>query len=198
MEGILLPLIVIFLTFVIYLVRKQMSIYNYWKKRGVPHPKPIPFFGNTFSIACGNRSIFHFHLKNYFDFADHKFSGYYDFGKPVLVVRDPELVNQILTKDFAYFQDRGFPYDEEKEPLTANLFNMGGPRWQNVRKKTTSCFTTNKRKLMFAMIIDLMQGLKSTVDKAIERSDIIEIKDILARYRASTVLLVFNVVLEVT
>lgn len=182
MDEITASLLILILTIIFYFTLRYVTCYSYWKKRGVPTPGPIlPFFGNTFGITCGNQPLFHFHLQNYFKFSSHRFSGYYDFERPILVIRDPDLTNQILTKDFAYFQDRGFPYDEEKEPLTANLFNMGGQRWKNVRTKTTSCFTTIKRKLMFATIIDLMEKLKETLDTSVDQSDDIEIKDILAR-----------------
>lgn len=181
MDTILLSLLLITFTWVLYALVRYLKVYSYWRKRGVPHPTPVPFFGNTFSITCGDEPLYNFHLNHYFEFASHKFSGYYDFGRPVLVVRDLELINRILTKDFAYFHDRGFPYDEKKEPLTANLFNMGGQRWKNVRMKTTSCFTTQKRKLMFSLITNLIKGLKDTVDAAVAENNEIEMKDILAR-----------------
>lgn len=181
MDSILLSFVAIVLTSLLYIIIQYLKVYSYWRKRGVPHPTPVPFFGNTFSINCGNEPMFNFFYNRYFEFPTHEISGYYDFGKPVLLVRDPELINRILTKDFIYFQDRGFPYDEKKEPLTANLFNMGGPRWKNVRMKTTSCFTAQKRKLMFSMITDLMKTFKNTVDAAVADVDEIEMKDIIAR-----------------
>lgn len=182
MDEISVSLLLLFLTIAFYFTRRYFTVYSYWKKRGVPTPGLImPFFGNTFSITCGDQPLFHFQLKNYFKFSSHRFSGYYDFERPILVIRDPDLTNQILTKDFAYFQDRGLPYDEEKEPLTANLFTMGGQRWKNLRTKITSCFTTIKRKLMYATIIDLMEKLKETVEISVDENEDIEIKDILAR-----------------
>lgn len=181
MEESHLPFVIVALTCAFYLLKRYIFDFDYWKKRNVPHPKPVPFFGNTFGITCGNQPLFEFHLKHYRQFAGQRFSAYYDFGRPVLVVRDPDLISRILVKDFGHFQDRGFPYDEQKEPLTANLFNMGGQRWKNVRTKTTSCFTTGKNKLMFDTIIDSMQTLKNTIDNALHAGGEIEIKDILAR-----------------
>jgi cytochrome P450 family 6 len=181
MDEFLSTTLVILASLLAYLCYRYLRIYSYWSRRGVPHPTPLPFFGNTFSVTCGSEPLFEFHLKHYVQYDDSQFSGYYDFERPVLVVRDPDLINRVLTKDFAFFQDRGFPYDEAKEPLTANLFNMSGQRWKNVRIKATSCFTTQKRKLMFSLIENLVKGLKDVVDSAVEQHEEIEIKDILAR-----------------
>ena len=171
MDEILSAALVILASTLVYLCYRYFRVYSYWSRRGVPHPTPVPFFGNTFSITCGDQPLFDFHTNHYFRYNDSKLSGYYDFERPVLVVHDPDLINRILTKDFAYFQDRGFPYDEVKEPLTANLFNMSGQRWKNVRIKATSCFTTQKRKLMFSLVKDLVKGLKDVVDSTVERKN---------------------------
>uniref|UniRef100_A0AAT9UU12 Cytochrome P450 6PV1 n=1 Tax=Maconellicoccus hirsutus TaxID=177089 RepID=A0AAT9UU12_MACHI len=181
-EELLSSILFVLITWLLYVIIQYIRTYTYWKKRGVPQITPIPFFGNTFSVTCGEEPLYHFHYKNYFKFKDHPFGGYYDFGRPVLLVRDPELINHILTKDFAYFQDRGFPYDEEKEPLTANLFNMGGPRWKNIRTKITPCFTTGKRKLMFEMLKNCMDDLKNIVRSNLRNDEDVEFKDILARF----------------
>lgn len=181
MNELISTILLIVATWVIYLVIQYIRTYTYWKRRGVPQLTPLPFFGNTFSVTCGEQPLYHFHYKNYFEFSNERFGGYYDFSRPVLLVRDPELINHILTKDFAHFQDRGFPYDEEKEPLTANLFNMGGARWKNVRTKITPCFTTVKRKLMFGMLKNCMEDLKKIVKDNIKIEEDIEFKDIMAR-----------------
>jgi len=46
-----------------------------------------------------------------------KIVGCFLFQKPIIIVRDMEVVKDILVKDFSSFHDRGAEIDLEKEPL---------------------------------------------------------------------------------
>lgn len=45
--------------------------------------------------------------------------GTFTFMKPTLMVLDLELVKNILIRDFSTFQDRGFFYNKEDDPISA-------------------------------------------------------------------------------
>lgn len=56
-----------------------------------------------------------------------RFVGKYEFTKPVVVIRDLELVKKITVKDFEHFLDHRNFMDEINEPLFGkNLFSMKG------------------------------------------------------------------------
>ena len=43
--------------------------------------------------------------------------------RPALMINDPQLIKRVLVTDFHYFDDRGFYYDEENDPLSGKLTN---------------------------------------------------------------------------
>lgn len=56
----------------------------------------------------------------------HRFAGVYTLHKPSIMIRDPELIKNILVKDFSHFNDHGFKPAVDVEPLTNHLFSMSG------------------------------------------------------------------------
>lgn len=62
-----------------------------------------------------------YHLKA----KDEPFFGLNFFNEPVLLIRDPELIKEVLIKEFSTFHDRGFLFNTEREPLTSKAaFNF--------------------------------------------------------------------------
>lgn len=76
----------------------------------------------------------------------------FQLSTPTLMVLEPETIKQFLVKDFQYFTDRGFPYDDEREPLTANLVNLEGAKWRLLRQKLTPTFSSGKIKNMMPLL----------------------------------------------
>jgi len=72
----------------------------------------------------------------------------------MFVFRDPDIIKNVLVKDFLSFHDRGLFMDEEIEPMTGNLFFLGGISWRNLRVKLTPTFTSGKMKMMFQILFD--------------------------------------------
>lgn len=66
----------------------------------------------------------------YNELAGHKYGGYFQMRTPYLMIRDPEMINDILIKDFSYFCDRGIYTDYPSNPVTNNLFFMKNPQWK--------------------------------------------------------------------
>lgn len=83
----------------------------------------------------------------------------FQLNKPTLLLLEPEIIKQFLVKDFQYFTDRGFIYDEKREPLTANLVNLEGSKWKVLRQKLTPSFSSGKIKNMMALLQDCSKQL---------------------------------------
>jgi hypothetical protein len=88
------------------------STFSYWEERGVKFEKPYPVVGSMLPVmTLREHMIDHFH-RMYLQHEDEPFVGFYQGRSPALLIRDPELVKNILVKDFAHFVDHGFKASE--------------------------------------------------------------------------------------
>lgn len=121
-----------------------------------------------------------------------QFFGVYGFSKPIAVVADPELIKAIMIRDFAHFQDRGSFSNERDDPLSGNLFALGGPKWRRLRAKLTPTFTSGKMKFMFSTVVKVADEFRRTLDSLLstngddEGADV-EIKDLLLRFTTDVI-----------
>ena len=161
--------------------------FNYWKKRNVPYAKPTVPFGNFGDVLLFRTSLGHVFQNIYKELDGEKYGGTYALAKPGFMFRDPDIIKNVLVKDFTSFHDRGFFMDEELDPLTGHLFSLTGNRWKNLRVKLTPTFTSGKMKMMFQTVVDCGLELGSILEKSASNEEVIEIKDILARYSTDVI-----------
>jgi len=156
--------------------------FNYWKKRNVPYAKPNFPFGNFGDILLFRETLGIVFENIYKELEGEKYGGTYALTKPGFIFRDPDIIKNIIVKDFSSFHDRGFFIDKEFDPLTGHLFLLSGSRWRNLRVKLSPTFTSGKMKMMFQTLVDCGHELGSILEKSASNEEVIEIKDILARY----------------
>jgi hypothetical protein len=79
--------------------------------------------------------------------------GIFSFDKPSLLIRDPELVKNILVKDFQNFMDRIISVEGKFEPVFGKgLPLLKGQIWRHLRTNLTTVFTSSKMKMMFYLV----------------------------------------------
>jgi cytochrome P450 family 6 len=151
----------VFIGFYFYFIRN----FNFWKKLGVPYIKPLPLFGNlkecvSLKVTVGK------HLKNLYDqHADKPYVGIFSFDQPSLLVRDPNLVKNILVKDANIFADRIITVNTNLDPMFGKaLFTIKGQRWRQVRVNLTPVFTSGKMKNMFHLVVLCCKDLTDFLD----------------------------------
>ena len=162
-------------------------LFTHWKKKNIPYVAPNFPFGNIADALFFRKSIGHAHEDSYKKLEGEKYGGIYAFTKPMFVFRDPDIVKNVLVKDFLSFHDRGLFMDEEIEPMTGNLFFLGGSSWRNLRVKLTQTFTSCKMKMMFQILFDCGHELGSILEKYASNEDVVEIKDTLAQYSTDVI-----------
>jgi cytochrome P450 family 6 len=93
--------------------------------------------------------------------------GIFSFDKPRLLIHDLELVKNILVKDFKYFMDRTFSFEERFDPIVAyNLVFLKGRIWRHLRTNLTPVFTSRKMKMMFCLVDFCGKELADCLEKA--------------------------------
>lgn len=162
------------------------STFNYWKKLNIRYKQPVAFFGNLLDFALFKAS-FHENLKSVYDhFPDEPFGGFFEMRSPVLLVKDPNIVTNVLIKDFKYFVNRGFTFsnpDKELNPFSGHLFLSDGDRWRALRNKMSPVFTSGKLKYMYEQIFNCVGVLNQFIEKSLKNdSSDTDVKELFERF----------------
>lgn len=174
-----LAAVVLFCWGIYYHVTKN---YDYWAKRGVPHRKGAFPFGSMKDLITARVSLGDAYDDVYKEFRGERYCGVYVIHRPVLVVRDPELIKRIMVADFTHFTDRDpFPANS-KEYLNRHLFLVAGDVWRNMRHKLTPAFTSGKMKNMFFLMLKCSDNLGAYLEKTAETQKTFNVKELLAKF----------------
>ncbi|XP_025417274.1 probable cytochrome P450 6a13 isoform X2 [Sipha flava] len=126
----------------------------------------------------------------YKQFPDEKYCGLYKMKTPYLMIRDPELINKIIVKDFSYFTDRGFDgvYTDPAINVMANsLLFLKGQKWRMMRQKLKSGFTPNKIISMHDKINECAEHLMKNIDEKLKHTDQIQVKQAMGNYSTDVI-----------
>jgi cytochrome P450 len=153
----------IFIALYLYFTRN----FKFWLKLGIPYVKPKPFVGSLKECAFQKVNIGKYLQHIHEEHTDKPYVGIFSFDKPVLMIRDLELVKNILVKDSQKFINRVASFDEELDPIFSRiLFMLRGQRWRHVRTNLTPVFTSGKMKMMFNLVETCGKDLADYLDKA--------------------------------
>ncbi|KAF7394825.1 hypothetical protein HZH66_007999 [Vespula vulgaris] len=154
------------LTIIILLLYYYLiSMFYYWKVRGVKGPRPIPLFGNLMDILFDKTNLSDYLVHLYNSYKDEPYVGIFFRSRPILLIKDPQLIKDILIKDFSCFPQRGTTVTKKIDPLTENLIFIEALRWKPLRNKLTPAFSSAKLKEMFPLIIICSDHLKQYINK---------------------------------
>ncbi|GMS92094.1 hypothetical protein PENTCL1PPCAC_14269, partial [Pristionchus entomophagus] len=139
---------------------------QYWRRRGVPGPKPQLFYGNIKGL-----NSYHYPMPmKIHDWTNEfgKVYGYKDGVRNVLVISDMEMINEVFVKQFDAFHARRPPplsHDTNNSPRV-HLFESQGSRWKRLRALSSPSFS-----------IDTLKKISPIVeDSAIKMVDLMEQK----------------------
>ncbi|XP_055681824.1 probable cytochrome P450 6g2 [Lutzomyia longipalpis] len=139
----------------------QRSARLHWEKNGVSYIPGPPFIGALKDCLTMKKSFGELFLDFYTNkkFKDDPITGFYFFYKPSLVIRHPELIKNILVKDFTNFMDRGANSGTHDTIGRDSLFVVKGQRWKSIRQKISPVLTTGKLKNFFLLMVDVSKAL---------------------------------------
>jgi cytochrome P450 family 6 len=93
-----------------------------------------------------------------------------------LMVCDPELIKQILVKDFSHFTDRYNASDIHDTLGFYSIFSLKNPLWKTIRGKLSPFFSSGKMKLMFYLVDNASSELINYINKKVDENGKVELE----------------------
>nr|XP_033184376.1 cytochrome P450 6k1-like isoform X2 [Bombus vancouverensis nearcticus] len=171
-------------TFLLLYVKYRRT---YWQRRGVPTLPAHWFFGNVKDVMQFKKSPSIVIGDLHSEASDNDdVLGIYIFHKPFLLLRNAELIKQILIKDFDYFPDRYFTAQSIRDKIgSSNLFTMHNPEWRQMRTKISPVFSSGKMKKLFHLIGETAGSMIKYLEQQFShdaKTKTIFVRDIALRY----------------
>ncbi|XP_029952804.1 thromboxane-A synthase-like [Salarias fasciatus] len=164
--SVTLSLILIFLGLLYWYSVYPFSILS---RCGIKHPKPIPFYGNLFMFRNGFYKPLNELIKTH-----GRVCGYYLARRPVVVVADPEMLRQIMVRDFSSFPNRMTARFATK-PMSDCLLMLKNEHWKRVRSILTPTFSSAKMKEMVPLINTAADALMRNLNARAESGEAFDI-----------------------
>ncbi|CAG9818062.1 unnamed protein product [Phaedon cochleariae] len=157
---------------------------KYWKRRGVHEAgNPSWLFGDILRNMLGLEGFTTTIDRGYKNSPDLRYFGMYTFVKPLLVVKDPDLIKEITVKAFDNFADHRDVMPVEADPLWGkNLFQLKGEDWRYMRPLMSPSFTSGKIKTMFGLMSECAENLVDYFKNKKEPSIELDVLDATTRY----------------
>jgi cytochrome P450 family 6 len=169
-------LIVILSVFFVCLTVLVNQKYSYWRNLGIPYLKPTFPFGNVAKVYKLQRS-FGTGMYDLYKQTTEPFIGFFMILRPAILIRDKDLVKNVLITDFEHFHDRGIHYNPKSDLLSVNLFSLPGDIWKPLRNKITPAFTSGKLKAMFTRLQNVGDNLVTCLTPLAKENSTIDMFD---------------------
>ncbi|XP_026740680.1 cytochrome P450 6B5-like [Trichoplusia ni] len=176
----LLPFTLFLIAYSLYLFTRRK--FTYWEKRKIPHLPPTAIVGNYLKFITQKENLAENTRKLCEQFPDAPLIGTYFGTEPALIVQDPELIKLVGTKDFHIFSGRELSEFSDKEMIMRNVFSSYGDRWKALRQNLSPIFSSSKMKSMFPLIGKCSFVFEDMLDREIQKSSVLDVRTILARY----------------
>lgn len=105
---------------------------------------------------------------------------------PTVIIRDLDIIKNILIKDFDAFPERGIAFS--KEGLGDNLFHCDSETWRVLRKKFTPVFTSGKMKNLFGLISERGEQFVDYLEKVTLKTHEQELHQHFQKYTMSSII----------
>ncbi|XP_076598138.1 cytochrome P450 3A27-like [Chaetodon auriga] len=155
--------------------------YGFFKKIGIPGPKPLPFIGTFLEYR---RGIHNFDTECFQKYG--KLWGLYDGRIPVLAIMDTAMIKTILVKEcysvFTNRRDFGL-----NGPLRDAVSIVEDEEWKRIRSILSPSFTSGRLKEMYSIMLQHSKSLIQSLQKKVKVNDVIAVKEVFGPYSMDVV-----------
>ncbi|XP_037573717.1 cytochrome P450 3A41-like [Dermacentor silvarum] len=150
---------------------------NYWKNQNIPSEPFALIFGPSLKLFY--KSIHDIDDARYRKYG--KVFGAFESNKLILFVAEPELVKQVLVKDFPSLPNRrAFTF---YDPLLDNMMSITPvEQWRKIRPAASPAFSTGKLRKMNYLIEDCAVMTAEHLKKAASNKEDIDVKQFFGHY----------------
>ncbi|CAF0951063.1 unnamed protein product [Adineta ricciae] len=177
----LLTLLLIVIVAYLWHIRKA---YDFFIKLNIPGPPPTLLFGNFLDIIRSKRLSLSIHewTKKY-----GRIYGYYEGHTPVLVVSDPDVLQDVFIKSFSNFHSRRlFPLADPTDK-SVNMITAMGLRWKRQRFIINPTFSSSKLKQMTPLVHRSVHALTQKLSEECRKGQPFNISTYLKRFTMDTI-----------
>uniref|UniRef100_A0A182PYV8 Uncharacterized protein n=1 Tax=Anopheles epiroticus TaxID=199890 RepID=A0A182PYV8_9DIPT len=150
--------------------------YSFWRELGIPFvPAGFPL-GNIQHTSHQMLDLYK-ELKG-----KHPIGGVFQFTEPVAMITDPEMIKNVLVRDFRHFYDRGGYADGTHDPLSGHMLNSESDRWRVLRHGSSPIFSTGRLRAFFPEMLRMMDEFRAFLDaKLASEGETVELKGMLGQ-----------------
>uniref|UniRef100_A0A8C2J2C7 unspecific monooxygenase n=1 Tax=Cyprinus carpio TaxID=7962 RepID=A0A8C2J2C7_CYPCA len=170
----------------VLLVLTLLYIYGVWphgffKKLGIPGPRPWPFFGTFLSYTKG---FFNFDMECAKKYG--KVWGIYDGRLPILMVTDLEMIKVIMVKEcYSTFTNRRTNAGLAG-PFSDGISVVKDERWKRIRSSLSPYFTSGRLKEIFPIAVTHADRFIKNMQKK-DHAPPVKVKEVVAPYSLDVV-----------
>ncbi|XP_028026744.1 cytochrome P450 6B4-like isoform X3 [Bombyx mandarina] len=174
--------IIFILSLCVYILyRISTRKFDYWQKKNVNYVQPTPFLGNYSGYILLKENLLDVVYNLSKLFPNDPYVGAFFGTKPTLIVKDPEFIKLVLTKDFFYFTGKECFEYTHKEVITQGIIFTYGDRWKVIRQNVTPLFSSSKMRSMFRIIEHCSGVFENLLDEESLAPEV-EMKSLMSRF----------------
>lgn len=151
----------------------------YFNDRNVAFIRGLPLLGSVYKSVIGFEPIAISYRRLYEHFPNEKFIGIYDLGgRPSYLIRDPDLIKQLLITDNEYFVDAKF----ENDLFAHALFGMRASKWYRKRSTVNPIISANQMRMMHSLMVKTSEQFIETLKKTDKIAKIFDSRKLFTHY----------------
>jgi cytochrome P450 len=152
----------------------------------VPFIPPTIVVGNEMDRVLFRKSFAEAQQDYYFRLDGHPVGGMFEGRTPFLILRDPNVIKNVLVRDFECFVDRLIRPIRPKSVSESSLLFLKGSDWRAVRHASTPIFSSAKMKTMSLCVIDCTEQMLKYLENHHKGSEI-EMKSFFGRFTLNVI-----------